>query len=81
MNNVVILGNSNGKTHKEPPKKLIYASDYALRAALSDLTRDFGTIGAYERLCDLASILKKKIEAGESEPPCPYFLKNPAIVK
>jgi len=60
-------------TPHEAPKRIVRPCDYGLRGAVVSLEQQLGTIEAYNRLVEVASVLRARIDEGKAEAQNPIF--------
>lgn len=53
------------ETSRPVPRRIVRPCEYGLIGSMRDLETQLGTVEAYNRLCDAAAQLKRKIDAGE----------------
>lgn len=61
-----------------PPKRLMRPCDWGLVTAIMQLETQVGTIEAYNRLCEAAAQLHRKIKAGKAEAQNPLYATDPS---
>lgn len=54
----------NGSASRPAPKKIIRPCEWGMHNAVRDMETQMGSVEAYNRLCEWASHLKTKIDAG-----------------
>lgn len=59
------------------PKRIIRPCEWGLRASVTDLETQLGTVEAYNRLCDAAAALKAKIDRGDAQAQHRLFATDP----
>ena len=70
----------DGKSFREPPKKIIRPCDYSLLGAVTALEEQVGTVEAYNKICIAATNLKNKIDSGNARQANILFATNPDYI-
>lgn len=70
--NVKPWPNPTGRPH-EAPKRIVRPCDWRLLSAVQALETQLGTIEAYNRLVEMAAILRAKIDDGKADAQNPIF--------
>lgn len=60
-------------TPMETPKRIVRPCDCSLRGTVFSLEQQLGTIEAYNRLVEVAEVLRARIDAGKAEAQHPMF--------
>lgn len=67
----------NSKPTAALPKRISRPCDYGLLSAVNACETQVGTVEAYNKLCDHAANLKRKIDGGNAEAPHERWLTDP----
>ncbi|WP_454826085.1 hypothetical protein [Paraburkholderia xenovorans] len=59
------------------PRRIVRPCEWGLRAAITDMETQMGTVEAYNRLCDAAQQLKAKIDRGDAQAQNRLFATDP----
>jgi hypothetical protein len=55
-----------GSASRPVPKRIVRPCEWGLRGCVVDLETQLGTVEAYNRLCDAAAALKRKVDSGDA---------------
>lgn len=64
----------------ELPKRIMRPCDYGLWGAVRDCETQVGTVEAYNRICEHAASLKRRIDAGDATAPHSMWLTDPKFI-
>jgi len=62
---------------RPPPKRIMRPCDHGLARAVNALETQVGTVEAYNKLCDAATALKVKIDAGQGQQAATHWATDP----
>lgn len=67
-------------TKRAPPKRITRPCDYGLYNAIRECETQVGSVEAYNKLCDAAEAMKRKIDAGRGKQALEFFSTDPAFI-
>jgi hypothetical protein len=68
------------ETNRKAPNRIVRPCEWQLFSAVNALETQMGSVEAYNRLCDAAEAMKKKIDAGDGRAQHPMWATDPTMI-